>query len=141
MNLTSMFKTMIKGLLAVILSIMLAMIMPMQSYAMEAQSASLSPRYAYITSCSVDLSISNGTATITASLTGQKDVTSSNIKCNLEKLTGSTYWMQIQSFWASGTNSANLNTTYGVSSGTYRVVGHFTCNTETATVYSGNRTY
>lgn len=114
--------------------------MPMQSFAQEAEGASVNPRFTYIADYTLDFRISDGNACINADLLGNTDVTSCNIKCNLEKLTGS-YWMQMKSFSASGTRYANLNTSYGVSSGMYRVMAVFKCNTETQTVYSPNVTY
>lgn len=108
---------------------------------MEADGYAVSPRFTYISSYTMSFNVTGGNACITANLEGNPDVTDSNIKCNLEKLTGSTYWMQIQSFSASGTRIANLDVSYGVSSGTYRVMGVFRCNTETQTVYSPNVTY
>lgn len=115
--------------------------MPMQSFAMEAGGSSISPRFTYISQYRLDFDVTGGNANISATLEGNSDVTDTNIKCNLEKLTGSTYWMQIKSFSASGTRDASLDTSYGVSSGTYRVMGIFRCNTETQTVYSANVTY
>lgn len=115
--------------------------MPMQSFAMEAECSSISPRFTYISDYCLDFSISGGNANIYGELVGNSDVTSSSIKCNLEKLTGSTYWMQIKSFSASGGGSAILDTSYSVSSGMYRVMAVFKCNTETQTVYSPNVTY
>ena len=115
--------------------------MPMQSFAQEAEGASVNPRFTYISDYTLDFNVSGGNAVISASLHGNADVTSCNIKCNLEKLTGSTYWMQIKSFSASGDSYVVLNTSYGVSSGMYRVMAVFKCNTETQTVYSPNVTY
>lgn len=126
---------------AVGMCLMLLFATPMQSYAMEADGYAVSPRFTYIYSYTLDFNVTGGNANITARLVGNSDVTDCNIKCNLEKLTGSTYWMQIQSFSASGTRIANLDASYGVSSGTYRVMGIFRCNTETQTVYSSNVTY
>ena len=114
--------------------------MPMQSFAQEAEGASVNPRFTYISDYTLDFNVSGGNAVISASLHGNADVTSCNIKCNLEKLTGS-YWMQIKSFSSSGTRYAYLDTSYGVSSGMYRVMAVFKCNTETQTVYSANVTY
>ena len=115
--------------------------MPMQSFAQEAEGATVSPRFTYIADYSLDFRISDGNANINAGLVGNSDVTTCSIKCNLEKLTGSTYWMQIKSFSATGSSYANLITSYGVSSGMYRVMTVFKCNTETQTVYSPNVTY
>ena len=113
----------------------------MQSFAQEAEGASVNPRFTYIDSYTLNFNVTSGNADIYADIFGNSDVTSCNIKCNLEKLTGGTYWMQIKSFSASGTRYTSLNTSYGVSSGMYRVMAVFKCNTETQPVYSPNRTY
>ena len=113
---------------------------PVMAYAQEAESTNVTPRYSCISSYKVELSISSGTASISANLSGYSNVTDSYIKCNLEKLMGS-YWMQLKSFTASGVTSASLSKSYSVDAGTYRVMGTFRCNTETITAYSSNVTY
>lgn len=114
---------------------------PMTAFAMEGDSTSVTPRYTSIFDYSLYLTVSNGNANISATLDGKSGVTESYIKCNLEKLTGSTYWMQIQSFSSTGTSSTSLSTSYGVGSGMYRVMGTFRCDSETVTAYSSNVTY
>lgn len=114
---------------------------PVTSYALEASNGSISPRFTYISYYRLELTIDNGNARIIAELNGKSDVTESYIKCNLEKLTGSTYWMQIKSFSDTGYKSATVSESYPIEKGTYRVMGTFRCNTETQTAYSPNQTY
>ena len=114
---------------------------PVTSYALEASNGSISPRFTYISYYRLELTIDNGNARIVGELNGKSDVTESYIKCNLEKLTGSTYWMQIKSFSKTGTKGVTLIEYYPVERGTYRVMGTFRCNTETQTAYSPNQTY
>lgn len=114
---------------------------PVTSYALEASSGTINPRFTYISYYSLNLTAENGNAHINAELNGKSGVTESYIKCNLEKLTGSTYWMQIKSFSKTGTRGVTMIEDYAITPGTYRVMGTFRCNTETQTAYSANRTY
>lgn len=113
----------------------------MTSNAAESNGYAASPRYTYISSYFLSLNVGDGNACITADLISKDKDAECYIKCNLEKLTGSTYWMQMKSFSSTGTGATVLSVNHDIDRGTYRVMGVFRCNTETQTGYTGNQTY
>ncbi len=113
----------------------------MTSNAAESNGYAASPRYTYIASYDLILTVGDGNACITAHLASKDKDTECYIKCNLEKLTGSTYWMQMKSFESTGIAGTTLSVNHGIDRGTYRVMGVFRCNNETQTGYTGNQTY
>ena len=129
----------LKKVMAVALSLTIFFGTSMNSYASEVRVAN--PRFTYIDSYFMSLSAENGYASIAASLASKQTGADCYIKCNLEKLTGSTYWMQMKSFESRGTSITALSVDYPIERGTYRVMGTFRCNTETQTAYTGNDTY
>lgn len=100
-------------------------------------------RMTYISSYSTDLSISStGLATITGRVRGKTGVTSTYVKCTLQRSVGGG-WVDVKSWEAS---SSTLAATVGVdyqlaSRGTYRVTMVCRANTEEKTGTSAYRTY
>ena len=129
-----------KKLVAVCLCLTMFFGTSINTYASEG-SSTVSPRYTYIDSYSLSLSAENGNAHIAATLISKDSSLSCYIKCNLEKLTGSTYWMQIKSFEATDIAGVTLIADHAIDRGTYRVMGTFRINNETQTAYTGNKTY
>ena len=127
--------------MAVALSLTMFLGTSTNCYAQEVSVRSTSPRFTYISSYYLSLNAENGNAHIIADLSSKDYTVECYIKCNLEKLTGSTYWMQIKSFDKRNTGAVNLVVDYPIERGTYRVMGTFRCNTETQTAYTGNDTY
>ncbi|WP_195984044.1 hypothetical protein [Clostridium sp. D33t1_170424_F3] len=86
----------------------------------------IQPRYNDIVNMYADLSISNGTAYVYAEAEGSSNVTKITIKATLQKKTSSG-WSAVKT-WSDtiNGNSASLDETYPVSSGTYRVTATFT---------------
>lgn len=113
----------------------------MTSNAAESNGYAASPRYTYISSYDLILTVGDGNAYISSALISKDSKAECYIKCNLEKLTGSTYWMQMKSFSSTGTGATVLSVNHDIDRGTYRVMGVFRCNTETQTGYTGNQTY
>lgn len=136
-----MKSNLLKKLLAVGLCLSIFFGTSINSYAAEKSSNTVSPRFTYIFTYTLSLDAQNGNAHIIASLTNKDKDGECYIKCNLEKLTGSTYWMQMKSFESTGIGSTSLSADHGIDRGTYRVMGVFRCNTETQTGYTGNQTY
>lgn len=135
-----MKSNLIKKLLAACLCLTIFLSTPMHSYAAEGE-ATVSPRFTYILEYSMSLTAENGNAHIVADLISKDSSVEAYIKCNLEKLTGSTYWMQMKSFSSTGTGRTTLIADHAIDRGTYRVMGTFRCHTETQTAYTGNQTY
>lgn len=129
-----------KKLVAVCLCFAIFFGTSINSYATE-EGGTVSPRYTYISNYSLSLSTDNGNAHIAATLTSKDSSLDCYIKCNLEKLTGSTYWMQIKSFETTGKAGTALSGDHAIGSGTYRVMGTFRINNEIQTAYTGNKTY
>lgn len=129
-----------KKLVAVCLCFTIFFGTSINSYATEA-GGTVSPRYSYISTYSLSLSTDNGNAHIAATLVSKDSTLDCYIKCNLEKLTGSTYWMQIKSFETTGRAGVTLIADHSIESGTYRVMGTFRINNEIQTAYTGNKTY
>ena len=129
----------LKKVMAVALSLTIFFGTSMNSYASEVRVAN--PRFTYIDSYVLSLKAENGNASIFADLISKQAGADCYIKCNLEKLTGSTYWMQMKSFESRGITATTLVANYPIERGTYRVMGTFRCNTETQTAYTGNDTY
>jgi len=100
-------------------------------------------RMTYISSYSTGLSISStGMATITGRVRGKTGVTSTYVKCTLQRSVGGG-WVDVKSWEAS---SSTLAATVGVdyqlaSRGTYRVYMVCRANTEEKTGTSAYRTY
>ena len=129
----------LKKVMAVALSLTIFFGTSMNSYASEVRV--VNPRFTYISSYVLSLKAENGNAGIFAELLSKQAGATCYIKCNLEKLTGSTYWMQMKSFESTGISATTLSVDYPIERGTYRVMGTFRCNTETQTAYTGNDTY
>ena len=125
--------------MAVALSLTIFFGTSINSYASEVRI--VNPRFTYIDTYYMSLKAENGNATIIAELIAKETGADCYIKCNLEKLTGSTYWMQMKSFESTGISATTLSVDYPIARGTYRVMGTFRCNTETQTAYTGNDTY
>lgn len=131
----------LKKVIAVGLCLTIFLGTPISSYAQEITGRMVSPRFTYIDSYYLSLNAANGIASIYADLESKEKNIDCYIKCNLEKLTGSTYWMQMKSFESTGSGYATLSVDYPIARGTYRVMGVFRCSTETQTGYTGNDTY
>ena len=129
----------LKKLVAVTLCAVIFLGTSVNSYASEIETQ-VAPRYTYIDSLAMSLSINNGNAHIVADLISKDSSKDCYIKCNLEKLTGS-YWMQIKSFEKTNRASATLIADHSIDRGTYRVMGTFRLVNETQTAYTGNKTY
>lgn len=129
-----------KKLVAVCLCLTIFFGTSVNSYASE-EGSTVSPRYTYISEYSMSLSTNNGNAHIVADLSSKDSSVECYIKCNLEKLTGSTYWMQMKSFEATNTGTVTLIADHTIERGTYRVMGTFRINNEIQTAYTGNKTY
>ena len=129
-----------KKLLAACLCLTIFFSTPLHSYASE-NGSRVSPRYTYISEYSMSLRTENGNAHIFADLVSKDSKKECYIKCNLEKLTGSTYWMQIKSFEARATAGVTLVADHAIEKGTYRSMGTFRIENEIQTGYTGNQTY
>ena len=128
-----------KKLLAASLCMIIFLSTPINSYASEVR-VTANPRFTYISQYSMYLTVANGTASITATLSSKDSSQNCYVKCNLEKLMG-TYWMQMKSFEANRVGAVGLSADHPIDRGTYRVMGTFRINNEIQTAYTGNKTY
>ena len=106
----------------------------------------ISPRYANINQADATLSVSSGTATVRATISGVSKVTKVTVYAYLQQYTGGT-WKNVAS-WSQSANSTSttLVKTASVSSGyTYRVqascYAYVGSSSENATAYSGSVYY
>lgn len=100
-------------------------------------------RMTYISSYTTELSItSTGVATITGMVRGKSGVTSTYVKCTLQRSVGGG-WVDVKSWEASSSSiGATVAETYQLASrGTYRVYMECRANTEEKTGTSAYRTY
>ena len=107
------------------------------------ETTGVEPRMTYISSYTTDLSInSTGMATITGLVRGKSGVTSTYVKCTLQRSVGGG-WTDVKSWeTSSSTWAATIGETYQLSSrGTYRVYMECSANTEEKTLTSAYRTY
>lgn len=105
--------------------------------------APIESRMTYIASYSTDLNItSTGLATVSGRVRGKSDVTSTYVKCTLQRSVGGG-WVDVKSWEdSSSTPGATVIVDYQLSSrGTYRVYMECRANTEEKTGTSPYRTY
>lgn len=116
------------------------------SLAVEPSEWSITPYTTYIKDAKVTFSISDGTATVYAYVTGTVGkTTKANVTATLQKYNSSTgKWSDVQTWTASASShTASLNKTKSVSSGIYRVKA--VCKTyqnsswESKTLYSASK--
>lgn len=100
----------------------------------------ITPFLTYISSYECSLDISNGNAECTSSIDGNSKVTSTKITMILQKLSSGS-WINVATFNATGGNSCELERTYKISRGTYRLYCTFTANSETVTKKTASKTY
>lgn len=135
-----------KKLKALIVTIMLGIVFSCKpvcatEYNMDIRNEESSPWYVNISSASADLSISGSTATCSAILKSKKS-NNLEIEMKLQKyLEGN--WSTVATWSTSNNNGTRLNLTKtkGISRGTYRVRGVFTCGNETVTINSSSEKY
>lgn len=100
------------------------------------QSTVITPYWANIASIKPYISVSGGTASITASVSGYSNVTSLKITATIQKQT-LWWWDDVKSFSKTiYSSSGTLSDSYAVGSGTFRLKVTVTADSETATVYS-----
>ena len=111
---------------------------------LEQTESDIMPRFEYTNTTKTSLSISNGVATSTTTLTGYSGTTTKIvIKMMLQKKT--LLWWSTQETWTTTINNfqGGLSKTASVGSGTYRVKVEFTVysgsNSEEITTYSQER--
>lgn len=107
------------------------------------EQATVDSRMTYISSYSTDLIISSsGLATISGRVRGKAGVTSTYVKCTLQRSV-SGGWVDVKTWEASSTTlAATIAEDYQLSSrGTYRVYMECRANTEEKTGTSAYRTY
>ncbi len=103
------------------------------------------PMYSYVSSYSTELTISGGTATCKAKITGISGTTTKLVaEMTLQKKSGLLGWDDVETWKTTViTNSLSSTKTKSVSSGTYRVKVKFTAYSGTAsesfTKYSSNK--
>lgn len=106
----------------------------------------ISPQYDYINRVNSILTISNGKATITGSITKTPLGGSVYLRCTLQKKSNDS-WLNIKSWSKSSTTTTSVLITeeYEVTYGEYRVATYYSVNgvngTETGTMYSNTVTY
>ena len=106
-----------KKILSIFLTVLLLAIIPLSASA----EASVQPRYTFVASEFVDLSISGGVAYADCDVTGYSNVTSIKVTMTLQKKT--LWWWEDVTEWSSITPSKSIvmSESTSVGSGTYRV--------------------
>jgi len=138
---------MFKRILSMVMVMVLLFGLSAVSYAAPADDGSaIQPRYNYTSKFSETLTISGGTATCKASLTGINGTTTKVvIKMTLQKKT-LLWWSEVETWSATyNTYYGTLSKTASVKSGTYRVKAVYTVysgsNSESITDYSSQKSY